>query len=78
MEKPIDLKIEDTKYEIINIINKSNLPAFILEPIFKDIYNQLLLNKNRDLEKSRKKYMDQQKNETEIKNQNKGGINGKD
>lgn len=56
MEKPLDLKVEDTKNEIINTINQCQLPAFILEPIIKEIYNQVLVSKNKALEKSKIDY----------------------
>lgn len=41
MNKPIILAINDTKIEIVSIINKSEIPAFFLLQILKDIENQL-------------------------------------
>ena len=38
MEKPITMTIEETKRDIVGIINNSKLPTFILETIIKDIY----------------------------------------
>ena len=38
MEKPITLKIKETKQNLAKALNESELPLFILEPILKDIY----------------------------------------
>lgn len=35
------LKERETKEKIVQIINESELPAFILKPIFKDILEQI-------------------------------------
>ena len=41
MEKPITIVIEDFKNKITNEINNSNLHPFILDAIFKDLYNEI-------------------------------------
>ena len=38
MEKPIVLKIEELKQNIIDTLEASELPIFIIEPMMKDIY----------------------------------------
>lgn len=38
MEKPIRITIEETKSKLINVINESSLPDFVLLPIIKDLY----------------------------------------
>ncbi len=43
MEKPITLQIEEVKKELIATINRSNLPAIILDYILKDIYHEIHL-----------------------------------
>ena len=40
MDKVI-LKERETREKIVQIINESELPAFILKPIFKDILEQI-------------------------------------
>ena len=40
MEKVI-IKNMEFKQKLVGLINESGLPAFILKPIFKDIYEQL-------------------------------------
>ena len=41
MEKPITMTIEETRKTIVDTINNSKLPAFILENIIKDIYIEI-------------------------------------
>lgn len=41
MEQNILVTIEQTKQQIATIINNSNLPIFVLEPMIKDIYVEL-------------------------------------
>lgn len=38
MNKPISMIIEEVKINIVNTVNESGLPPFILESILKDIY----------------------------------------
>ena len=38
MEKPITLKINELKTNLVNTINEANLPPFLLEPILKELY----------------------------------------
>ena len=40
MDKVI-LKERETREKIVQVINESELPAFILKPIFKDILEQI-------------------------------------
>jgi hypothetical protein len=35
------IKERETKEKIVNIINEAQLPAFILKPIIKELYEQL-------------------------------------
>lgn len=41
IEKPLILKIEDFRKKIISAINKSEIPVFMIEYIFKDIYQEI-------------------------------------
>lgn len=63
MNKPADLIVEETKEELTKIINKSGLPPFLLEPLIKDIYNQISFLKQKELEKSKKDYQESLKEE---------------
>ena len=47
MEKPITLQIEEFKKTIAESIQSSNLPAFLLDYIFRDFYSEIhLLNQS--------------------------------
>ena len=39
--KPFTLKVQDTESELVNTINNSELPAYVLKQILKDLYQQL-------------------------------------
>ena len=44
MKKPFSLMVQETKQELVDVINKSNLHPSVMEMIIKDIYwevNQL-------------------------------------
>ena len=49
MDKPVILKIKDTEESLINAINKSELPAFLLRPIVEKIFNQLVQNEKNEV-----------------------------
>lgn len=56
MNKPLDLQIEETKERILTAINDSKLPACLVELIVKDIYSEIVLIKNNELQKSKEQY----------------------
>ena len=68
MNKPTNLIMEETKLNIAKIINESKLPAFLLEPLLKDLYNQVNILKQKELDESRKEY------ENILKKENKEGV----
>lgn len=41
MDKPISIAINETRVLLTKICNESGLPACILEPIIKDIYEEI-------------------------------------
>lgn len=41
MDKPLSLKIEETKSALVNVINNSQLHPYILDSIVKDLYNEI-------------------------------------
>ena len=43
MNKPITMQIKELKTKIIKDINESELPAFIIETTFRDLYNEIRL-----------------------------------
>lgn len=40
MDKPITMVIEETKNQIVEVANQSNLPIWVLNNIMKDMYEQ--------------------------------------
>ena len=66
MEKPIQLIIEDSKNNIVNFINKecsdNKIDYVFLEMILKDIYQEILLNKEKELQEIRQEYENSLKN----------------
>lgn len=67
MNKPANLLVEETKENIVKIINESGLPPFLVEPIIKDLYNQVNNLKQQELEQSKKQYEDSLKQEEKKK-----------
>ena len=41
MEKPFSLKIKELKEQIIDVINNSKMPVYVLIKLFQDICNEL-------------------------------------
>lgn len=56
IEKPTIMIIEESKQMLIDTINKITLPMFLLEPIVKDIYNEISLQARNELEYSKIEY----------------------
>lgn len=40
MEKPITLRINELKTNLVNTINDANLPPFLLEQILRELYSE--------------------------------------
>lgn len=72
MEKSINIVIEETKQNLANVINNSELPMGIIELIINDIQNQVINAKNnqlsQEIEEYNKKITENQKKEKENKN----------
>lgn len=56
MEKPLNLRIEEVRNQMANVINEANLPAYILKPIIKDFYTQLQNLEQQELIQAQKQY----------------------
>lgn len=58
--KPLCLRIEDAKIELAAVVNRlraeCGLPCFILEPIVKDLYSQILRGKASEIEAVKREY----------------------
>lgn len=56
IEKPTVMIMEESKQMLVDTINKITLPMFLLEPIVKDIYNEISLQARNELEYSKIEY----------------------
>jgi hypothetical protein len=56
--KPITIIREEFMIDLKNLINDSELPAFILEPILRDTYNKVKIAEQQQLENDKKLYQD--------------------
>lgn len=60
MEKPIQIKIEEIRNKIINILNQecndNGIDYYFLESILKDIYSEVQRLKENELKDLQKKY----------------------
>lgn len=69
MEKPASLLIQETRNNIINILNESKLHLSILELIMKDIMNDVtnasIRVRNKELEEYNNKVLEEAKNNSE-------------
>ncbi len=51
MDKPFTIKVQEAEQELIKIIEKSSLPVYVLKIILQNLYNQLDLIDNKEMEK---------------------------
>ena len=71
-QKPINLLIDDTKDEIINVLNSSGLPISILAMIMKDVNNLVTTQHQNTIVSERTSYLEElRKEKEEEENQNK-------
>ncbi len=54
--KPTILKVEETRRNLIDVINNANLPPFIIEPIVYRLYEEIKETVTREYEAEKKKY----------------------
>ena len=65
MNKPFTMQIQETEQKIVEIINNSQLPAYVLKNVLQGIYaeidrvdNEEIAKYNKEQEKSQKKESD--------------------
>lgn len=61
------VKERETRDNIAQVINNSNLPAFILKPMIKELYEQLVILEQRQLEEAKKVKEQKEKEQEENK-----------
>lgn len=65
-QKPISIVINDFKQDLMNYISNAGLPPAIIEPIVKDIYQQIVEISKQELERDMIEY---QKSQQEAESQ---------
>ncbi len=56
VKKPLNIAIEDFKMDMSKLVGEAKLPAYILEPIIKELYNECAMMAQQELEKARQEY----------------------
>lgn len=64
--KPISIMINDFKQDLMNYISNAGLPPAVIEPIVKDIYQQIVEISKQELERDMVEY---QKSQQEAESQ---------
>ena len=67
--KPISMVINETRISLLNICKESNLPACILEPILKDLHEEVKRVSAIQLQQDEESYMQAQKEAQNSKNE---------
>lgn len=65
IEKPITLVREDFVDALAALINNSKLPAFIIEPVLRDVHNEVHTLAQKQLEADRERYINALESEEE-------------
>lgn len=70
MEKPIRLKLKEFKNNLVTLINTSGLPLFVVEPIMKDILQEVQIKMEQEYQQDKMTYenslaQEQENNKTE-------------
>ena len=60
MDKPLSVQINETKQSIVDCINEQHLHVSILEPIIKEIYEQVHMLAQQQYEVEKKQWEEQQ------------------
>lgn len=53
MDKPLPIVIDDTKQALVKALNESGLPACILAPLVKELYEAVTQAAQAELERAR-------------------------
>lgn len=61
MQKPTSIIRQEFINNLSDLINQSNLPIFVIKPIFADLLNQLSALEKQELEIDTKKWSDYEK-----------------
>ena len=65
MNKPFTIKVQETSEQVVEVLNKSELPAFALKIILQNLYNELGKLDMEEINKYNKENGKQEKKESE-------------
>lgn len=65
MEKPTVLKLKETETKLIQIINESNIPIFIIRPVLERIVSEVRILEQKEYEQEKLKYEESLKDKKE-------------
>ncbi len=71
-EKGINLKIEDFKNEIVNLINGYDLPAVVVKQMVGELYNEVCVITNNTIQKELEEYEKEVEQEKKKEQKNNG------
>lgn len=63
--KPVSIILDEFRNDIANIVNNSGLHPCIIEPVFKDLYNEINILAKKQLELDKEQYEEKLKETTE-------------
>ena len=58
LQKPVTILREEFINNLTDLINDSDLPMFVLEPIFKDMHSKIKAAERQQLENDKKRYQE--------------------
>ena len=65
MDKPLIIKLEEFESNLINLINRSELPAFILKEPMRNAYDSITTLAKKELEQAKKVYQESEQQNSE-------------
>lgn len=68
IQKPLSILRAEFISSLTELINTSKLPPYIIEPILKDMYNEVYIYSQKQLEEDTKRYQEQLKTIEQEKN----------
>lgn len=61
IQKPLSILRAEFISSLTELINTSKLPPYVIEPILKDMYNEVYIYSQKQLEEDTKRYQEQLK-----------------
>lgn len=63
MNKPFTVEYEEFKQELANLINNSNLPALVIEPVLQNYLSEIRMIMQKQYQHDKEKYEESLKDE---------------